>query len=205
VTFFAKDSVSFELANQVIILSKKIKSNENWLRKNLKTIEKWVENNGPALSQWLAQKSTESNIKKIKEQLDYRLPNHLKPVHYNLTLMTFIPNANETYEKDFEYEGKISISYICSRPTNKIVFHSQELKLNEFDLIALKEEEHIELTEVVEYDIERSFVTLTTIQNCKTNATYILNIDFEGRILNELHGFYKSSYVTHQSHTVDEK
>lgn len=202
-TFLAKDLVSYELANQVIILSKKIKSNENWLRTNLKTIEEWVENDGPELKQWLTQKPAEQKNK--KEQLDYRLPNNLKPVHYNLTLRTFIPNGNISYEEDFEFEGKISISYICSTPTNKIVFHSQDLTLNEFDLIALNKDENIELTIDVEYDIERSFVTLTTTKNCELNAKYILDIHFDGKILNELYGFYKSSYVTHDPQRIYEK
>ncbi len=153
------------------------------------------------MSGWLTKNT---NSKNKKEELDYRLPNHLKPVHYNLTLKAFIPSENISYEEDFEFEGQISISYTCSTPTNKIVFHSQDLTLNKFDLIALKIGENIDLTDEVEYDIERSFVTLTTTKTCESNAEYILNIDFGGKISSELYGFYKSSYKTQDSQTARE-
>lgn len=46
-----------------------------------------------------------------------------------------------------------------------------------------------------EYDKRREFVTVTMNKQCTKGASYILSMDYDGKVLGTLYGFYRSSYI----------
>ena len=126
-----------------------------------------------------------------------RLPSNLKPILYDLKLRPYLPydDMTEMYKsKIFDYDGEAKIHLECLKATDKIVFHSLNLKLNSFRLDS-KKDSKIKLIDSVLFDSQTEFVILHMNKKCVEEADYILNINYTGKILDELHGFYKSSYT----------
>lgn len=83
----------------------------------------------------------------------------------------------------------------CIYPTNKIVFHSKELHINERSLhLSSKNDSTLKIDKLA-YDLERDFVVVSLNQECVRRSLYKLEVPFNGHISSQLLGFYKSSYV----------
>jgi hypothetical protein len=126
-----------------------------------------------------------------------RLPNNLKPILYDLKLRPYLPfdNMSEIYSsRIFQYDGEVKIYFECLEATDKIVFHSLNLNLNSLKLESRKDP-NVKLIDSVFFDTHTEFVILHMNKKCIVEADYMLAINYTGKILDELYGFYKSSYT----------
>jgi hypothetical protein len=126
-----------------------------------------------------------------------RLPTNLKPILYHLKLRPYLPfdNMSDAYSSlIFQYHGEIKTHFECLEPTDEIVFHSLNLEINSLRLES-KKDSKIMLIDSIIYNSETDFVILHMNKKCVEEADYILSINYTGKILDELHGFYKSSYT----------
>ena len=124
------------------------------------------------------------------------MPDNLKPSLYELTIKPYI-GTNETYaEKAFTYEGTMKINFDCLKPTKKIVFHSNELDIDESKLNLMSSGEPMNLNIInTEYDPITEFYTVNLNDNCLQSKNYTLLIEYKGSLRTELNGFYRSSYL----------
>jgi hypothetical protein len=134
-------------------------------------------------------------------KIDYRLPEHLKPTLYELKIQPYIGPIEIYGNNSFTFEGENRMHFICAKPTNKIIFHSVNLKINNASLSSSDdkdiklEESHIEVK-------QKEYVVFKLNRDCKPNVLYTIAVSFNGQIANVLYGFYRSSYkdskgVTH--------
>jgi aminopeptidase N len=92
--------------------------------------------------------------------------------------------------------------FVCSTPTNKVVFHSLDLKIDAPKLaISSLTDLTIRLLKNVEFDEKRDFVVVYLTDDCKQGQKYVLTIEYTGLISSNLYGFYRSSYVDNQNKT----
>ena len=78
-----------------------------------------------SLKKWLNERKTNEDIKKNK--INYRLPTHLKPFYYEISIKSFI--GSMFAEKSFKFDGNINISFTCLNSTDKIVLHIKDLEI----------------------------------------------------------------------------
>ena len=95
--------------------------------------------------------------------------------------------------KDDSYEGFVKMTLKCVEPSNKLVFHSKDLTLNSVKLLDPVSNSEIKILSSSS-DTLTDFVTLNLEQNCEKDKSYALEIFFNGKIITNLYGFYKSSY-----------
>jgi hypothetical protein len=125
------------------------------------------------------------------------LPDNLKPTLYDFTLKPYI-GRNEAWsaEKDFTFEGIMNFNFVCAKPTNKIVLHSKDLDIFADRLeITSVDDPAMEISKNLEFDIRREFVSVTMSKACVQGNKYVLKMEYTGRLLPQLYGFYISSYI----------
>ena len=116
---------------------------------------------------------------------------------YDIQVKPYIGrNAAWPVAKDFTFEGKVSMHFECVRATNRIIFHAADMKIDASSLTIMSATDST-MTVSKSYDYEelREFVTVTMSKNCAQGATYILSMNYDGKILQPLYGFHRSSYI----------
>ena len=136
-------------------------------------------------------KIVETTVKTTAAQINYRLPRNFEPIKYDLEIKTYI---GFEYEDNFRFDGIVTMHLKCLTPTNKIVFHSKNLQIND-SILKSDEDANVKIARTSIADIETDFVIIYLKDNCKEGAIYKLMVTFNGIIANELFGFYKSSYT----------
>ena len=67
----------------------------------------------------------------------------------------------------------------CIHPTNRIVFHSKGLRIDEKNLqLSSKNDSSIQFDERVAYDLERDFVVVNLRRECVRRSLYKLDVPF---------------------------
>ena len=123
--------------------------------------------------------------------IDYRLPGHLKPSLYDLKIKPYIGPYYASLS--FTFEGVMNMYIKCIEVTNKIVFHIQELNIDEtkVKLIDLSTNNLLSFKSPFEYDQERLFVIIHLNVNLNKSNNYQLELPFNGNISTNLYGFYQ--------------
>lgn len=136
------------------------------------------------------------NHKQI-EKINFRLPKDLIPTGYDLTIKPYIgENAAWTADKVWTFEGNIVMHFTCDQPTNKLIFHSLNLDLDTANMrLESPTDNTISVDRTVQYDSVRDFVIVTMNKQCQKSAEYSFHLNFGGKILESLYGFYRSSFV----------
>lgn len=111
---------------------------------------------------------------------------------YELEIKPYISGPDIDGNKSFTFDGNVKIYFECVNETNKIVLHSKGLNIISKKLTEKDSNKVIRIIEQT-IDTETDFLTFTNTGLSK-NTQYVLDIDFGGRILDELYGFYRSSY-----------
>lgn len=128
---------------------------------------------------------------------DYRLYEKTIPTHYDLTITPNFKRIENFENQDFTFKGEVSISIITNeidRSTirinqkrltieNSTKLYEKDNSTNEIEIIS-----HIE-NKITEIGI------LTLKESLKANITYILKFTYTGMMDDDMHGFYRSSYV----------
>ena len=129
--------------------------------------------------------------------VDYRLPNNLKPFLYDLTVRPYIGTEQLYGTKAFTFEGTMIMYFECFKETSKIVFHANELNIdqNKVALNDLTKNSKIEVKTPFSYDDERLYFTVNSTAELISGHNYSLSVPFNGNISTNLYGFYRGSYV----------
>ncbi len=107
-----------------------------------------------------------------------RLPDYIKPSNYTIR---FEPNL-----KEFTFKGKETIKISASKPVKQIFLHSLDLKIKS---LSVSQESSIPLKFSVKSD--QLAINLTRPLN---QGEAEIKIEFEGKINDNLNGFYRSKY-----------
>ncbi|XP_076317960.1 uncharacterized protein LOC143229476 isoform X3 [Tachypleus tridentatus] len=136
---------------------------------------KWIQKYKSVVQKWL-----------LKPWHNYRLPNHIKPIHYDLLLH---PNLTSN-----TFTGEVTILVHVSKPTNYFLTHLYKLNVSES---SVRKETHnrekLELLKSFEYKPNQFWVVLT--KDTLPTGNYYLHFRFSGSLLGGLIGFFKSFYV----------
>ncbi|XP_041649467.1 aminopeptidase N-like [Cheilinus undulatus] len=126
----------------------------------------------------------------------YRLPDSLIPVSYDVTLWPrLMPDDNGMYI----FTGHSTVHFSCVKETNLLIIHSKKLNLTSFDGNLAK------LTSLTENSapailkswlvVETEFLVLQLQKALTAGATYSLYTEFVGELADDLQGFYRSEYM----------
>ncbi|MDD5152488.1 MAG: M1 family metallopeptidase [Candidatus Pacebacteria bacterium] len=112
-----------------------------------------------------------------------RLPKHIFPVHYEITL-----------EPDLEahtFKGEETITIKLEKNVKEITMHSNDLDITSANLLCGKEK--IKAQKIL-YDKELETATFVFSKQIKKGETR-LHLQFSGILANNMRGFYKSKYA----------
>ena len=121
-----------------------------------------------------------------KNEADYRLPESVKPVRYDVEIKVHMSDQ-------FEFTGNVKIAVNVFEEVSKIVLHSYRLNITKVDLF--DENSNIQEGSYELADDDTHFLTINTNEPL-TGNNYMIDIDFNAPLAEDLYGFYKSSYLT---------
>ncbi|XP_068586417.1 aminopeptidase Ey-like [Cebidichthys violaceus] len=126
----------------------------------------------------------------------YRLPDSLAPVSYNVTLWPRLePNEGGLYI----FTGHSAVVFRCVKETDLIIIHSNKLNLTSFEGF------HAKLTGLngatapglkdTWLEIPTQYLVVQLSSPLQAGSTYELFTDFLGELADDLGGFYRSEYM----------
>ncbi|XP_055526032.1 aminopeptidase A isoform X2 [Wyeomyia smithii] len=130
---------------------------------------------------------------KVVEKLNFRLPRHVKPRHYELRLHPDLEQQT--------FSGQVGIDITVSEPTNYIVVHSNQLAINETAVKRLlpdRSEVPVVVKQAYAFDPHQYWVVETDPIEM---GEYRLSMNFSGSLANRIVGFYSSSYRDKSTNT----
>ncbi|XP_053172671.1 aminopeptidase N-like [Scomber japonicus] len=126
----------------------------------------------------------------------YRLPDSLIPVSYNVTLW---PRLEPNIDGLYIFTGHSVVVFRCEKETDLILIHSNKLNLTTFN------GHHAKLSglgEATAPAIQKSWLVVKTeylvlqlSSRLTVGASYVLYVEFQGELADDLEGFYRSEYV----------
>lgn len=117
-----------------------------------------------------------------RDDVDYRLPAHVYPVHYDLTLQPFFDI--------FNYTGDEIIEIVVTEAASNITFHAYTITI---ESIVVTNESGSALDSNFTLDETRHFV-IVQFESDISVGTYYLNINFIGILNLNNRGFYRGNY-----------
>ncbi|XP_061386748.1 membrane alanyl aminopeptidase [Musca vetustissima] len=130
---------------------------------------------------------------------NYRLPTIITPSNYNITLKPYLMDSDGA--KQFTFDGECYITIKSSVNTNNLVLHSRNLKYtlreyyaksNPTQKFTLPNAEPNTVTDIVTYQLTNQLVA---------GQEYVLHFIYTGTMDDDMHGFYRSSYVDPKGNT----
>lgn len=127
----------------------------------------------------------------VESAVDYeslhRLPNDTVPYHYDMDLEVKL-------EPEFTYHGNVSIDLVQMRPTQTIILHSNNLKINKDNSFMVdKEHNRVHFFRIFGNYKSNNFLVLK-LEHPITEGTYTLRLQFSGELNNNSKGLYKTDY-----------
>uniref|UniRef100_A0A182QN30 glutamyl aminopeptidase n=1 Tax=Anopheles farauti TaxID=69004 RepID=A0A182QN30_9DIPT len=127
----------------------------------------------------------------VAEKLGFRLPRHIRPVHYELWLHPDL--QRETFS------GRVGIELNVSESTNYIVLHSKKLSITETVLRELGElgglQQGREINISRSYEVPEHEYWVIETQAEIAAGDYRLSVQFNGSLADRIIGFYSSKYL----------
>ncbi|XP_019622170.1 PREDICTED: thyrotropin-releasing hormone-degrading ectoenzyme-like [Branchiostoma belcheri] len=121
-----------------------------------------------------------------------RLPKSLAPYHYRLELK---PNL-----EDSVFTGTVEISLHCLAPTRYIVLHANLLNITEGSVFLKSlRGEILTLRDWFLYP-KNEFLVLESKTSLETGRRYVIGMKFQGKLLEDMRGFYRSFYSANSTH-----
>ncbi|XP_025986454.1 glutamyl aminopeptidase [Solenopsis invicta] len=127
--------------------------------------------------------------------VNYRLPDNVVPIHYDIKLIPHIE------EDDFTFDGKTHVIIEICRATQNISLHTNDLTINETATSLLSSDVVTHTPTAHNYDGETEILTLQ-FDDELSPGIYDLNIQFVGILNNNLNGFFRSSYINEEKEKV---
>ncbi|XP_062868491.1 aminopeptidase N [Trichomycterus rosablanca] len=125
----------------------------------------------------------------------YRLPNSLSPLYYNVTLW---PRLTPDSQGMYVFTGSSSVSFRCIKETNLILIHCHKLNLTLFDgwhakLMPTDGTKAPTITKTW-FQEETQYLVIQLKAALKPGSVYWLYTEFTGELADDLEGFYRSEY-----------
>ncbi|XP_022221219.2 membrane alanyl aminopeptidase [Drosophila obscura] len=133
----------------------------------------------------------------LAELADYRLSEQITPVSYNITLRPYLLASDA---KRFTFDGEVWIEVIPKLATKSVHLHSKNLTYSVSEYWAKPAADGAAPTAtkfnaVNITDLDTDIVQLTTVADLALGQAYILHFVYTGLMQDDMHGFYRSSYV----------
>lgn len=123
-----------------------------------------------------------------------RLPGNLIPESYDIVLQphlyTVIPNATN---QSLIFTGNSTVYFRCVEKTKAIFLHSKQ-NVTDVTVKDLDNKRTINVKNTILYNNESNFLEIRLEGVLEEDGNYSLFTAFEGELLNDLAGFYMSSY-----------
>ncbi|XP_041036385.1 glutamyl aminopeptidase [Carcharodon carcharias] len=121
---------------------------------------------------------------------NFRLPDYINPIHYDLELKP---------DMDGElYTGKNIIHILTSKPTKYLWLHIKATRVTAQPVlqhaVTPSDLRPLQLRRCFEYKFQE-YLVLEAVEELAANQSYRLTLEFEGSLLGSLIGFYKTTYV----------
>ncbi|XP_032489033.1 glutamyl aminopeptidase isoform X2 [Phocoena sinus] len=120
---------------------------------------------------------------------DFRLPDFINPVHYDLEVKPLL-------EED-TYTGSVNISINVSSPTRNLWLHLRETRITQLPVLRKPSGEQVKVRRCFEYK-KQEYVVVETEEELAPNGgkgLYQLTMEFAGWLNGSLVGFYRTTYV----------
>ncbi|XP_050726718.1 endoplasmic reticulum aminopeptidase 1-like isoform X3 [Eriocheir sinensis] len=117
---------------------------------------------------------------------DVRLPFHVKPLHYNITLH---PNLTTRH-----VDGHVTIKLTAIEETTAIIIHGHDLNVTDYTLHK-KYGKPIDIHKFLIYPTHQQLY-LGLSETLRRGSNYTLRMSFKTTLREGLEGFYLSSYIT---------
>lgn len=130
------------------------------------------------------------------DDTDFRLPNNTIPIHYDILLSTNIHNA------EYEFFGTVNILFKPDTTKNEITLQHRQLTISKVDLY---DQDQVLIQPEVDFESNSDyaeFLIITPTDNFDITRNYIVKIEYEGIIRDDMGGFYRSSYINAKGETV---
>jgi hypothetical protein len=139
----------------------------------------------------LLEKTDSSDIR-----IDYRLRTNVRPIHYKITLDPLMEEGSEPSI----FTGVVEITVKVYDETENITLHHNEITINEFVITRVSTGSN--LTTIESYDPVTHFWVLKldtsnaeeTERTFRRNEEYLIIAQYTGKLDDDMHGFYRSSY-----------
>ncbi|EDV92817.1 membrane alanyl aminopeptidase [Drosophila grimshawi] len=136
------------------------------------------------------------------ENWEYRLSEHINPINYDITLRPYLLESDNT--KRFTFDGEVWIEIEPVQTTNLVSLHSKNLEYSRSEYwekpaagATAQIRQITNPTQNAETDIRSFYTGLDLI----AKQRYILHFKYTGLMGDDMHGFYRSSYVNDNNET----
>ncbi|XP_072520732.1 endoplasmic reticulum aminopeptidase 1b [Salminus brasiliensis] len=116
-----------------------------------------------------------------------RLPESVSPLHYDLLIH---PNLTS-----LDFAGRVKIQVKVHEETHTIVLHSKDLSISKA-VLSGSDEGQGQALRVLEYPAYQQIALMSNGTALKKGGVYVFQLDFEAKLSESFHGFYKSTYRT---------
>lgn len=123
------------------------------------------------------------------EWKNFRLPDFINPVHYDLEVKALM-------EED-RYTGIVTISVNLSKPTRDLWLHIRETKITKLPELRRPSGEQVPIRRCFEYN-KQEYVVIQAAEDLAAtsgDSVYRLTMEFKGWLNGSLVGFYKTTYM----------
>ncbi|XP_011865488.1 PREDICTED: uncharacterized protein LOC105560735 [Vollenhovia emeryi] len=120
--------------------------------------------------------------------VNYRLPDNVVPVHYDIELIPYIEEDN------FTFDGKSHIIIEVRRATRDLSLHALDLTINEEVTSVVRSDMLTYAPTAHNYNNETQILTFHFDDELPLGI-YSLYVQFVGILNDELHGFFRTSYI----------
>uniref|UniRef100_A0A6M2E291 Aminopeptidase n=1 Tax=Xenopsylla cheopis TaxID=163159 RepID=A0A6M2E291_XENCH len=120
------------------------------------------------------------------EEIDYRLPEGVKPIHYDLLLTPDL--------KTGKFTGYVGIDVEVATKRNDLIVHGKEIKIQNFKVLNSAGDEVPLVSKNIEADAVRDFFIIKTKDGLEPGK-YKIIINYDGSLTDRIIGFYQSSYT----------
>lgn len=135
----------------------------------------------------------------VKEKMDvFRLPDNTEPTAYRLTITpTIDPDTN-----NFTFYGEVVINILAKTTTDELTLNSDGLNILKIEVtdtadtttkVKVKDHNLVLKNQQLKIKIDKPGLI--------ANRNYDVKISFNGKLRDDMTGFYKTSYVDHESKT----
>lgn len=127
--------------------------------------------------------------------INYRLPDNVAPVYYNIKLIPYIKEGN------FTFDGESSINITIYRVTQNLSLHALELTIDEAATSLLDNDGIVYTPATYNYDNITQILVLH-FDDELSPGNYTLKMRYVGILNNDLEGFFRISYINEEGNKV---